>query len=373
MVSEGVRSAWEVIGTSEGPSSVVSPPLEQLPPATQLAVACRAAAQFGLHRSIGASCFTAAVAPRRSTCRSVGAAETAGASSGPASDEERAAPGGEPLADVDRVTVETKTLPGGWVYGYDIPALERDSAVKPSDDSHDTGEPDESVEAEFEVLTAPLGQSWATVSPDAILRLSCSGELRGGAGQVDGGPFRTNVALHRALGDKGRCVFWAQPPAAMALATLAEPLRMLHHGAVRFYGRIAYDLDLESWKNFGDQAKDAEHVLAMLGSRDVLIRRHRGVLITAPSVAEAFDMLHQLELSCSHQLAVMAALPPGVEISDPKLAIPVDVCATIAGAMPQRQHDNIFSELHLRCVFSFRVLCVASSLADYCPLGLQIA
>jgi ribulose-5-phosphate 4-epimerase/fuculose-1-phosphate aldolase len=112
-------------------------------------------------------------------------------------------------------------------------------------------------------------------------------------------PERTAWCIHGAIHARlpqARCVFHVHPPYATAMATLADPaLKPIDQNTARYYNRLGLDL------NYGGIAtltEEGERLAGVLGNhRRVLLGSH-GVLVSANSVAQAFEDLYYLERSC---------------------------------------------------------------------------
>jgi ribulose-5-phosphate 4-epimerase/fuculose-1-phosphate aldolase len=96
-----------------------------------------------------------------------------------------------------------------------------------------------------------------------------------------------------ALVPRARCVLHVHPPYATALAALADPtIRPIDQNTARFFRRVAIDRDFDG---IADQREEGERLAHVLGDHDCMIMGNHGVLVTAATVAEAFDELYFLE------------------------------------------------------------------------------
>src|SRR5262249_9937098 len=96
-----------------------------------------------------------------------------------------------------------------------------------------------------------------------------------------------------ALVPRARCILHVHPPYATALAALADPsLRPIDQNTARFFRRVAIDTD---YGGMADQLEEGEHLARVLGQYSAMIMGNHGVLVTAATVAEAFDELYFLE------------------------------------------------------------------------------
>lgn len=96
-----------------------------------------------------------------------------------------------------------------------------------------------------------------------------------------------------ALLPQARCVLHVHPPYCTALSTLADPrLKPIDQTTARFFNRVAVD---HHYGGIADQQEEGERLARALGDKSRLIMGNHGVLVTAPTVAEAFEDLYFLE------------------------------------------------------------------------------
>jgi ribulose-5-phosphate 4-epimerase/fuculose-1-phosphate aldolase len=98
--------------------------------------------------------------------------------------------------------------------------------------------------------------------------------------------------IHAAL-PRARCVLHVHPPYGTALAALADPgLKPVDQNTARFFNRVAID------RHFGgiaDDRAEGERLVAALGDQSHMIMGNHGLLVTAATIAEAFEDLYFLE------------------------------------------------------------------------------
>ena len=95
---------------------------------------------------------------------------------------------------------------------------------------------------------------------------------------------------------QARCVLHVHSPYATVLATLADPtLPPIDQNCARYYDRVAFDPD---YGGIADDDSEARHIVASIGDRRRLLLANHGVIIVAPTVAEAFDDLYYFERAC---------------------------------------------------------------------------
>jgi ribulose-5-phosphate 4-epimerase/fuculose-1-phosphate aldolase len=101
--------------------------------------------------------------------------------------------------------------------------------------------------------------------------------------------------LHANLAH-ARCIVHLHPAYATAVASLADPeIKPIDQNTARFYNRVAYDM------NYGGMAntdEEGDRLSALLGNKSIMMLGNHGVLVCAPTVAEAFDLTYYLERAC---------------------------------------------------------------------------
>ena len=102
-------------------------------------------------------------------------------------------------------------------------------------------------------------------------------------------------AMH-ATAPQARCVLHLHPAYATALATLADPeIKPIDQNTARFYQRVAYDLGYEGMATI---EAEGQRLAGLLGNKSTMMMGNHGVLVAAPTVAEAFDTMYYLERAC---------------------------------------------------------------------------
>ena len=101
-------------------------------------------------------------------------------------------------------------------------------------------------------------------------------------------------AIHRAK-PEARCVLHVHSKYATVLATLKDPrILPIDQNTMRFFDRCAIDDGFDGM-GLGDEA---ERVCAQFGDKPILIMGNHGVMVSAPTIAWAFDELYHLERAC---------------------------------------------------------------------------
>ncbi|WP_371233598.1 class II aldolase and adducin N-terminal domain-containing protein [Pseudomonas sp. QE6] len=123
-------------------------------------------------------------------------------------------------------------------------------------------------------------------------------------------PDITAWALHGALHRRhrhARCILHVHSKYATALACLADSrLPPIEQNSMRFFERVAIDEGFDGM-GLGDEA---ERVSRQLGDKPILLMGNHGVLVAAPSVAQAFDDLYYFERACEIYLTALSSGRP---------------------------------------------------------------
>ena len=113
--------------------------------------------------------------------------------------------------------------------------------------------------------------------------------------------------LHAKL-PQARCVLHLHSKYATVLAALQDSsLYPIDQNSMRFFGRIAID---EAFEGMALDEAEGDRLAGLLGDKTVLMMGNHGVMVVAPSVAQAFDDIYYLERACETQvLATMTGKP----------------------------------------------------------------
>lgn len=112
-------------------------------------------------------------------------------------------------------------------------------------------------------------------------------------------PDLTAWSLHGRLHANlphARCIIHLHPAYATAIASLADPeIKPIDQNTARFYNRVAYDMDYGGMAN---SDAEGDRLSALLGNKSIMMMGNHGILVCAPTVAEAFDLSYYLERAC---------------------------------------------------------------------------
>jgi len=109
-------------------------------------------------------------------------------------------------------------------------------------------------------------------------------------------------AIHEARSDVS-CVIHTHTRAGMAVSSMRCGLLPMTQTSIRFVGHIGY----HDFEGPAIDLAERERLVADLGVHDAMILRNHGLLTCGASVAQAFNTLYQLEMSCRAQVDAMAS------------------------------------------------------------------
>ncbi len=184
-------------------------------------------------------------------------------------------------------------------------------------------------------LINPQGLHWSEVRAEDILLIDGAGKVIDGPHPLEPTAFFIHSWIHR-MNPHATCVLHTHMPYATAI-TLVEGGRLewCNQGALRFWGRIAYD---DRYEGLALDDAEGRRIAATVGSADVVFMASHGVTVVGPSVAWAFDDLYYLERACMHQALAMQ-LSGGRPLRRVPDALCEKVGAQIAG---ERQQSDLF-------------------------------
>ena len=162
------------------------------------------------------------------------------------------------------------------------------------------------VPGEDSFLINAYGMLYEEITASSLIKIDYDGnillkpEFPGQDYGVNRAGFVIHSAIHKARHEVA-CVAHTHTWAGMAVSTLDCGLLPITQTSMRF-AHVAYHdyqgvvLDLEM--------QDA--LVRDLGEHSAMVLRNHGLLTAGRSVAEAFNALHRLELSCKTQIAAMS-------------------------------------------------------------------
>lgn len=187
-------------------------------------------------------------------------------------------------------------------------------------------------------LVNPYGLSFAEITASSLLICDFNGNVIAGDGKPEATAFYIHARLH--LHKPGAvAAFHTHMPNATALAMLeGEPLVWAGQTALKFYGRVAVD---EEYNGLALDNQEGDRIAATMGDADIVFLKNHGVMVTAHSIAQAWDDLYYLERAAEVQLKAMST-------GRPLKPIAADVLLRTARQMGEEDAES--ARLHLESV-----------------------
>ncbi|WP_447649708.1 aldolase [Pseudomonas abietaniphila] len=187
-------------------------------------------------------------------------------------------------------------------------------------------------------LVNPYGLSFEEITASSLLICDFDGNVVMGDGKPEATAFYIHARLH--LHKPGAAAaFHTHMPNATALAMIeGEPLAWAGQTALKFYGRVAVD---EHYNGLALDNQEGDRIAASMGQADIVFLKNHGVMVTAPSIAQAWDDLYYLERAAEVQLKAMSTGRP-LKVIDP------DILVRTARQMSEEDAES--ARLHLESV-----------------------
>ncbi len=184
-----------------------------------------------------------------------------------------------------------------------------------------------------EFLVNPNGRHFSRIKASDLLLLDANDSK---TMEQKNAPDPTAWAIHGAIHrnhPEARCIMHVHSKYATILSSLEiTEIPPIDQNTMRFFKRVSFDTGYDGM----GLADEAERLSASLGNNKVLVLGNHGVLVTAQSVFEAFDVLYYFERSCE---TLIGAYQTGKE-----LRVVSDAIAEKTAQ--QWQHMSSLSKLH---------------------------
>lgn len=187
-------------------------------------------------------------------------------------------------------------------------------------------------------LVNPHGLSFGEVTASDLLVCDFHGQVIDGDGRPEATAFYIHARLHKQL-PRARAAFHTHMPNATALSMVAgEPLAWAGQSALKFYGRTAVD---HAYNGLALDESEGDRIAAALGDADIIFLRSHGVIVVAPTIAEAWDDLYYLERAAEVQVRAEST-------GRPLMPVPEAIARRTAAQI--RAGDAESARLHLESV-----------------------
>ena len=156
-------------------------------------------------------------------------------------------------------------------------------------------------------LVNPYGLMFREVTASSILVCDFEGNVVDGEGQPEATAFFIHARVHKKL-PRARAAFHTHMPYSTALTMVeGDPLVWAGQTSLKFYGRVAVD---EAYNGLALDEAEGDRIAAAMGDADVVFMRNHGVMVTAPTIAMAWDDLYYLERAAEVQVKAMSTGRP---------------------------------------------------------------
>ncbi|WP_230950131.1 class II aldolase and adducin N-terminal domain-containing protein [Burkholderia cepacia] len=132
-------------------------------------------------------------------------------------------------------------------------------------------------------------------------------------GRIDPTAWAIHGQLHKRL-PHVRMAMHLHPVFATAISTLSDPTILpIEQNTARYFNRVALDT---AFSGMADTEDEGARLVALLKDKSRLMMGNHGVLVTAPTVGEAFDDMYTLERACQILVNAYATGKPINVLSD---------------------------------------------------------
>ena len=162
-------------------------------------------------------------------------------------------------------------------------------------------------------LINPYGFLFDEITASSLVKVDIDGNIledRTGSG-INPAGFVIHSAIHKVRHD-AQCVLHTHTSAGIAVSAQAGGLLNLSQHSMRFHNRLAY----HDYEGVALDMDEQQRLQADLGDKWVMILRNHGLLACGPSVADAFDNMYYLELSCQAQISALSGGVPVTVVPD---------------------------------------------------------
>lgn len=187
-------------------------------------------------------------------------------------------------------------------------------------------------------LVNPYGYAFRELTASKLLICDFHGNVLDGDGVPEATAFYIHAEIHKRV-PRAKVAFHTHMPYATALSmTEGDPLIWAGQTALKFYGRTAVDRD---YNGLALDRSEGARIASSVGDADIVFMKHHGVMVLAPTIAEAWDDLYYLERAAEVQVLAM---------STGRKVLPVDPAIAAATYRQMREGDSESARLHLAAI-----------------------
>ncbi len=162
--------------------------------------------------------------------------------------------------------------------------------------------------ADGHVLINAYGMLYEEITASSLIKIDLDGKTilqPDHDYSVNAAGYVIHSAVHGARHDAD-CVIHTHTRAGTAVSALAEGLMPLSQTAMRFARHLAY----HDYEGPAFNRGERERLTADLGDKNAMILRNHGLLVCAPSIPQAFNLIYWLEQACRIQIDILSCNRP---------------------------------------------------------------
>ena len=175
---------------------------------------------------------------------------------------------------------------------------------------------------EHHILINAYGMLYEEVTASSLIKVDLGGAIVDNGDtdySVNAAGYIIHSAVHEARED-AQCVIHTHTPAGISVSAMKEGLLPLSQTAMRFHGHVAYHEYEGPAFNRGEKGRLVRH----LGRHNAMILRNHGLLVCAPSIPQAFNLIYWLEQACRIQVQLLSSQRPLHHAKDDVIALTAD-------------------------------------------------
>ncbi|STT17084.1 class II aldolase/adducin family protein [Klebsiella pneumoniae] len=162
-------------------------------------------------------------------------------------------------------------------------------------------------------LLNPKWKHFSRIRASDLLVLNADDEGCAARPDVDATAWAIHGQIHQRLPDV-RVVLHLHPVYTTSLACLATPqILPIDQNTARYFNRVAVDT---LYGGMADTAAEGARLAGLLADKRRLLMGNHGVLVTAPTIGEAFDDIWTLERACQILITAWSTGQPLKVLSD---------------------------------------------------------
>lgn len=162
-------------------------------------------------------------------------------------------------------------------------------------------------------LLNPKWKHFSRIRASDLLVLHADDERCASRPDVDATAWAIHGQIHQRLPDM-RVVLHLHPVYTTSLACLATPqILPIDQNTARYFNRVAVDT---LYGGMADTAAEGARLAGLLTDKRRLLMGNHGVLVTAPTIGEAFDDIWTLERACQILITAWSTGQPLKVLSD---------------------------------------------------------